>query len=267
MKKIALLGATALIAIPGIASAQFSYSTNFDSFAIGNVATQDGWVAGSGTSNVPVITNNASLSPSQSVLLATGTTGSNFASVGKAFAIGAPSAGTQILKGSASIFVSSTTGDRYFGIGFGTSAFATSGFIGVALSADGLRGNGGGYASYNAGSTGILQARNTADFIGRWVDVSFVADRGATTNNVTFTFSGLGTGFGNATETFTKSVNFGTTNLTHAQIFHDWDTTGSFQGSAFLDNASFSAEAVPEPATMTVLGLAALAAARRRKQK
>jgi hypothetical protein len=246
MNKILSMGL--LVSMAGAAMAQANYSTNFDpaAFTLGNVAGQDGWVAGSGTTNIPLITNNAFLSSPQSVLLATGTTGSTFSSVGRSFAAGAPTVNTRFLTASASVFVNNIAGaDRYFGIGFGTSALATGGWLGVALGGNGLRGGGGSYASYNSLSGGLLQSRTTADYFGRWVNVSLVADRSITTNNVTFTFSGLGTSGGNATESFVKSVNFGTTNLTHIQIFNDWGSTSSIQGSANVDNASWGANPVP----------------------
>ncbi len=217
------------------------------------------------------MTNNASLSPTQSVLLATSTaTGaSTFFTAGHALAAGAPSAATRYLTAQASVFVQSVAGDdRYFGVGFGTSALATSGFAGIALGGNGLRGGAGSYASYNGVTGGLLQARTKADFLGRWVTLQMVADRSLTTNNVTFTFSGLGTSGGSATQTFTTSANFGTTNLTSAQIFCDWGSTSSVQGSAFVDNASFNASAspVPEPSAFAALGLAALALVRRRRK-
>jgi hypothetical protein len=261
--------AFSIVGIAGIAisAAQVNYSSNFDSLTLGNLATQDNWVAGSGTAPaVPQVTNNASLSPSNSVLVANTGTGSTFMSAGQAMAIGLPAVNTNILTASANIFVSSVGGaDRYFGVGFGVSALATGGRIAIALGGNGLRGGGGSYAAFNGVSSGLLQARSTVDFVGRWVNVSLVADRSLTTNNVTYTFSGLGTSTGNATETFTGSADMSAINLTHAQLFTDWDASGATLGSAFIDDVAFGANAVPEPATMTILGVAALIAARRKK--
>jgi hypothetical protein len=257
------------LGVVGAASAQVNYGSNFDPslYSVGTLAGQDGWVAGSGTTNLPVVTNNVSNSAPQSVMLTYPGSGSSFNSVAHAFAAGAPSANTMILTASAKIFVQNIAGaDRYFGIGFGTSTTATSGWMGIALGGNGLRGGGGGYSSFNSLTTGLLQARTTADFFGRWVGVKILADRSTAVNNVTFQFTGLGTSGGASTETFVKSVNFGTTNLSQVQLFSDWGSTSSVQGTAFIDDAEFGANPVPEPASMAVLGLGAVALLRRRRK-
>lgn len=264
MKRLAIF---ALAVVGAVSAHAQSYSSNFDALSLGNLNGQDGWVTGSGTTNLPTVTNNNSFSPSNSVFLNFPGTNATFNSVSHALAAGAPSPATRFISGSARIFVQSLAGaDRYFGIGFGTGTLATNGFIGIALGGNGLRGGGGSYASYNSLTTGQLQNRTTADFVGRWVSVAFEADRSLTTNNARFTFSGLGTSGGAATESFVKSVNFGTTNLTHVQMFSDWGSSSTVTGSAYIDNVNFSASAVPEPASMAVLGLGVAALLRRRKK-
>lgn len=264
-RRLAIL---ALLLSGTCAHAQVTFTSNFDSAAYtpGTLSGQDGWVVGSGTTNVPAVTTTAFNSSPQSVLLVGNPgTGSTFSTSAHPFAAGAPSASTNLLQASATIRVDSVGGaDRYFGIGFGTSALATSGFMAIALGGNGLRGGGGSYASFNNLTGGLLQARTTADFLGRWITVSIVADRSITTNNVTFTFSGLDTTGGAATEVFTKSVNFGTTNLAFVQVISDWGSTNTFNGTAFVDDVSFSATgvAVPEPhqiAMMATTGLAVFA--------
>lgn len=264
----------AILAFAAVSQAQVNYSSGFEpsTYAPGLLGGQDGWVAGSGGTSLGAPGVVGSPSPvfagSQSVQLQGTTTGATFWSTGHAFAAGAPSTNTNLLTASAQIWVDTLAAgvDRYFGIGFGTAGTATSGFIGVGLGGSGLRGNGGSYASYNGTATGTLQARTVNDFLGRWVGVSFTADRSLTTNNVVFQFTNLGTSGGSATETFTKSVNFGTTNLTTVQLFADWDATSTNAGSAFFDNVSFGANPVPEPATMAALGIGAVALLRRRKK-
>ncbi len=268
--RLSLLATASLIALAAAASAQLSYATDFDAgYTPTTLSGQNGWVAGSGTANLPQVTNNASLSPNQSVLLATGTSGSAFVSSGRSFAAGTPTANTRILSASANIFVQNIAGaDRYFGIGFATSTtpIATGGRALIALGGNGLRGGAGSYASFNSLTGGLLQARTTADFFGRWITVLMVADRGLTTNNVTFKFSGLGTSGGAATETFTRSADLTGIGITNLQIVSDYGTTSTVQGSAFVDNVRFAATPVPEPASMVALGLGAAAMLRRRRK-
>lgn len=254
--------------IGAAANAQVTYSSNFDPslYSVGGLVGQDSWIAGSGTSNLPQVTNNKSNSPTQSVLLVGNVgSGSNFESNARAFAAGLSTPDTFMLKASAKIWVDAIGGaDRYFGIGFGVSALATGGRLGVAIGGNGLRGGGGTYAAYNGLTSGLLQSRTTADFLGRWVDVSVVADRSLTTNNVVFTFGNLGTSGGSATETFTTSADFTGLNLSHIQVFSDWGSSSAVSGTAFIDDVQF--QAVPEPATMTALGLGVAALLRRRKK-
>ncbi|MBX3118561.1 MAG: PEP-CTERM sorting domain-containing protein [Fimbriimonadaceae bacterium] len=251
------------------ANAQVNYGTNFDpaTYAPGLLNGQDGWVAGSGSSNLPTVTNNVSFSSPQSVMLVGNPgTGSTFNSSGHLFGAGLPSAGTMLLTASAMVRVDSIGADRYFGIAFGASALATGGRIGIFLGGNGLRGGGGSYASFNSLAGGLLQSRTTADFLGRWIRVSMTADRSSAVNNMTFTFSGLDTTGGAATESFTRSADLSLINLTHVQVVSDWSSSSAHNGLAFVDNAQFGANPVPEPATMAVLGIGAMALIRRRKK-
>lgn len=78
--------------------------------------------------------------------------------------------------------------------------------------------------------------------------------------NATTLYTGIDTNFDAVDDiTFNSTVNIGAMTFGNQAGIHSWGTSGQ------LDN--FSATAVPEPATMTVLGIGALAAFARRRRK
>lgn len=268
------------LAVVSSAYAQ-SFATDFEApaYSVGALIGQNSWVGG-GTSVTPsndaLVTNNKWFGPAasgQSALFNMPGTGGTWRTNSQALALGNNTSALSTISFSAQVFVDPITAasaDRYFGLQIGSSNSPTATVVGIALDLKGQLRGGYGYSTastgFNGGTTGVLQTRSISDFTGRWVKLEVVADRSQTTNNVTFTFSGLGTSGGSATETFVKSYNFGsgpgTSNVTHFSMVADW-VTGAAAGSAYFDDVQI--QAVPEPATMTLLALGALATRRRKK--
>ncbi len=266
----------AALALAAAASADVDFSTGFDApdYTAGSpVVGQAGWVAGTGSALEGVVSTDRSLSGGQSLRI--DSLDANRYSSGVGFASGPP-AQNRYLTAYADIFVESAEPGRYFGIGFGINPNPNvvtpregNARIVIALDGQGLRGGTGLFESYNSETGGLFQARAASDFVGRWINVRIVADRSRTTDNVAFTFSGLGTSGGTSTTTFVRSQDFGTGSFGHGQVVSS--IVGNSKGDdgvAYIDNLRFNAGAapVPEPASLAALGLGALAVVRRRRK-
>lgn len=275
-----ILSLAILSVVAASANAQ-SFSADFEAptYSVGVLTGQNGFALG-GTTITPAnpwnVTNNRWFGPAasgQSAVQSYSGTGGSWNTTSQAIALGNGATGVPIISFSAQIWVDGITAassDRYFGLQIGTSNSPTATVIGIALDLKGQLRGGYGYSTastgFNGSSTGVLQTRSIADFVNRWVGVSVNINR--TTGDVVYTFSGLGTSGGNATETFARNYSFltgpGTGAVTHFSMVSDWVTSAG-TGTAYFDNVSI--EAVPEPMTMTVLALGAVAALRRRNRK
>ncbi|ARU40711.1 hypothetical protein CCB80_05980 [Armatimonadetes bacterium Uphvl-Ar1] len=236
MKKFAMISG-ALLAV-SVASAQFSTSFEAPTYSVGALGGQDSWSGASAQ-----VTNNKAFSGTQSVI--------NTRPGGSTFMFRAVSNMTGPVKLSAKMWIDAgSSSDLVQGIEMWNGGGASR-VGGLWLNSSGkvLGGQNSGW-TYNAGA-GLGTITNAT---GRWLDLAIIYTTG--TNTVDVTVDG---------NNFSYSIATARTEVGEVDMYHDWDTSSTSAGTVYFDDVAL--EAVPEPATMTVLGLAALAAARRRKQK
>jgi hypothetical protein len=235
---VALVG----LALNGMALAQFPYSTSFESptFASGSALSgQGGWISGSAWT----VVNGVSRTGSQSV---------QWTNSGGASGVDAFVDFGGINQVMASVFVqisSNSDAGYYFGLRpFFDTSFAE--FADVVVNKNGdVRATTG--SSSNSAVNTVANVGNIAD---QWVEVKLTID--LVSNQVMGSVHG---------------TSFALPDVTLANSIFDLDlysrpispTAGTF-GTAFFDD--YSAEAVPEPATLAVLAAGALAMSRRRKK-
>lgn len=230
MRKIIGLFGLALIA--SLAPAQtFGFEAS-EGFAAGALQGQNGWNASAHYS----IVNNFARTGTQSVL-ANGSSGTHFSWVdliaAPGYASGSFSASTWMHIGA------NTVADRVQGL----QAWGNAGGWSIGLKSNGEV----------IGGFGSLWSRpvigTVANPTQRWVNLTLTFDVGAGTAVATVdgqSFNLTGTGL---------------TSFTDMDLISDYINTGTSSGFVHFDDF----EVVPEPATMTVLALGALAALRRRK--
>ncbi|HOQ04832.1 MAG TPA: PEP-CTERM sorting domain-containing protein [Anaerohalosphaeraceae bacterium] len=237
MKKFCLL--LLLCAWVGPSFAAILMSDNFDSYTNGNLVGQGGWAAHSGAGNAPVQVVNGT------VKLITQSTSAEDVNKSVGATMGSGDiwyAGLDVIVGSAS------TGKDYFAHFLqGTSNFAAR--VGVDMASGGKFAFGlFGVSAYPGALTGYVYD----------VEQTY---RVVTSYNFT---TGLCTMWVNGTEVLTQ--NWYTSNANTAYAFRQ-GTSGSLRLT--VDNlvvaTTYAEAAVPEPATMALLGLGGLLAVVRRK--
>ncbi len=243
------------VAAVSASQAQILYSTGFEAptYTAGSgVNAIDGWANGSGGGVPNVVSTDVAASGTQSLRFAQ-TAATSFSSVRRALpTLGATIATPAVI--SVQVYVASSTGaDRLSGMYFGSTATSTLGgtTAGMTLGGDGKVRMGSTWLStYDVAFDAQAAAGTFAD---RWITFS-MSFNGA---QVTASMSGFSD---NAvySKTFTPGGALGNINLGT-----DYAGTTGATGTTYFDN--LKVESVPEPATMTLLALGALAARRRKK--
>lgn len=250
-----ILSLAILSVVAASANAQVLYSTSFEAPTYTNgvsVSGVDGWVNGSGAGASQAVSNARAASGSQSLRFDNSTLNS-FYSVRRPFTASGVSAATPLLA-TVKVYVSANnSADRIYGMYLSSSATGTLGSTVAGLT---IGGNG----VVRAGNSWAL-TYGTADFTAaagsfadRWLTISFSYD-GA---NTTASISGFGDG-SSYSEVFTNAAPLG------LNLGSDYITQTGSLGEGYFDDLSVSV--VPEPMTMTVLALGAVAALRRRNRK
>lgn len=263
MKKTILL---TLVGISAISSAvTLPYSTGFE-----NSEVPSWTLAGSAASNVNWSSmNNWRMSNAQvfagAQSLNAGATTTNLpASVVNPSSVPV-SAGTGILKSNAKMYMSSTFNGGATGANavYGMASRVTYGSFSSTLNRFGVQNNGNVVIQNNFAYSTI---GTISGFQNQWLDISLVLD--ATNPQIGYTLTVKDAA--NAT-LFNGSGNLRTTNETNVTIDYmglfyanNGGTGSALTGNVYFDNMSI--EAVPEPATLTILGLGVAALLRRRKK-
>jgi len=236
-KSLILLGCFA----PLTSYAQVLWSDNFDSYSVGSLNGQGGWVLQNPPSNVVAEGNGRPLAHTsgQMVLQQPATAA--------AFALHVPTgwngrtAGNDTLVMTGAIYVSSGTSN------LGSAVMQVIGFNGGPSSMGhvGLINN---RFVYGTGNSLFLGTAATMD---QWNEVRIEVD---TITNVSKLY---GNGVLQGTESFTSGL------VMNSWIFQTTSLGGAVSNPVYYD--SMQAEAVPEPFTLVGLGLAGLVAARRKR--
>jgi hypothetical protein len=215
------------------------------------VAGIESWATGSGTGASHTISNLQAASGAQSLRFDNSSLNS-FYSVRRPFTAAGVSAATPLLASVKVRISANNSADRLYGMYLSSSATGTLGstIAGLTIGGDGVVRAGNSWAlTYGTGD--FTAAAGT--FADRWLTISFSYD-GA---NTTASISGFGDG-SSYSEVFANAAPLG------LNLGSDYGATQGL-GEGYFDDLSVSV--VPEPMTMTVLALGAVAALRRRNRK
>jgi hypothetical protein len=236
MKKLIPIGLLALAS--AVSFGQFTIGFESPDYNVGALGGQQGWIGANAQ-----VTNNDAHTGTQSVVNVR------------------PGGSTYMYKGSPNI-TGDVTLSGWMKIAGGSSNDLTSGFemwsgggaarvAGIWMDSDGnvYGGDATGY-TYNGGPALTVVSAPTD----RWIQ--FVLNYTTGTTNVTGSVDGQAIAF---------TIAAAASAVGEFDIYHDWALNSTSAGTAYFDDISLG-QAIPEPATMVVLGGAALAAiARRRK--
>ena len=258
--KFTPLPGLAILALTPVAHAQITYSTGFESptFTAGApIEGNDGWARGSGLAAQILASSAQAQSGTQSAFLP-GVVNPGFTAESIGLTYGGPT-GTALnpVTLSASFFVDPATSptNRFFSLQMSSGLSSGSTFGGISIDFNGNIRVGTGPAALSS-AAGDLTTNRLADYQNRWITLSVTH----TGTSIIGSVSGLGTSTGASSVTSSALARGGS--FSHVILAADGLTTTN--GGAYVDN--FKVESVPEPTTMTVLGLAALIASKRKKK-
>lgn len=234
MKKVPLL-AFACVFAPLASAQSFGFETS-EGFTVGNLDGQQSW---NGASNALVSTERARTG-AQSVKTVGGSSG------GSSWVDFSPSLTDEFFMSVYVNIVSGSSTDRIFGI-TAFNGFLTGPNVTVSSSGQVRAGNS---SAFSAPVVGNLTSAATD----RWIQIGLLYTPGTTSATV----------FADGQQ-FNVNLGSALSQITDIGIYSDYISDINSSGTAYFDDYNVG-DAVPEPATLIVLGTAALAAARRKRK-